>query len=130
MFLWMFFCCILCVPEEEPAEEEWEEDEEAEEGWEEEEEDWEVETEEEPEEEPEDEQEEEQEEEKEEDYQTKGMYAVALVKTCVSLITNYSFTVYRWMEKTTTKNWKLKRNLDVEEKVEYETKCTSTIEHL
>jgi hypothetical protein len=82
------------------------------------------------EEEPEDEQEEEQEEEKEEDYQTKGMYAVALVKTCVSLITNYSFTVYRWMEKTTTKNWKLKRNLDVEEKVEYETKCTSTIEHL
>ena len=114
--------------DEEPAEEEWEEDEEAEEGWEEEEEDWEVETEEEPEEEPEDEQEEE--EEKEEDYQTKGMYAVALVKTCLSLITNYSFTVYRWMEKTTTKNWNQKKNLDVEEKVEYETKCTSTIVHL
>jgi hypothetical protein len=58
------------------------------------------------------------------------MYAVALVKTCLSLITNYSFTVYRWMEKTTTKNWNRKRNLDVEEKVEYETKCTSTIVHL
>ena len=34
----------------------------------------------------------------EEDYQTKGMSVVALVKTCLSLFTDYSFTVYRWIE--------------------------------
>ena len=54
----------------------------------------------------------------EEDYQTNGMSLVALLKTRLSHFTDYSFTVYRWMndvgrkmQKTTTENENLKRNL-------------------
>ena len=61
--------------------------------------------------------------------------------TCLSLFTDYSFTVYRWMEvggwrmedggwrmeKTTTENENLNMILHVE-KDEYETECTATIE--
>ena len=53
------------------------------------------------------------------DYQTKGMSVFVLVKTCLSLVSYYSFTVYRliggWrMEKTTTENENLKSNRRLE----------------
>ena len=102
------------VAEEETAEVEWEEEEE----------DWEGETEEEQEEEPE----EEQEEEHEEDYQTKGI--CSFISEDVSQLLYYSVTVFKWMEKTRTTNGNLKRNLHVEQKDEYDAKCTSTIERV
>ena len=37
-------------------------------------------------------------EKSEEDHQTKGLFLVALLNTCLSHLTDYSFTVYRWME--------------------------------
>ena len=77
------------------------------------------------------------------------MSLIALLKTCISLLTDYSFTVYRWMEdggwrmedggwrmedggwrmedggwrmgKTTTENENLNRNLHME-KDKYETR--------
>ena len=44
------------------------------------------------------EEEEEQEEEIRRGLSDKGMSVVALLKTCLSPFTDYSFTVYRWME--------------------------------
>ena len=62
------------------------------------------------------------------------MSLIALLKTRLSHLTDYSFTVYRWMkdvgrkkQKMTTEKENLNRNLRVK-KDKYETKCTSTIE--
>jgi hypothetical protein len=69
------------------------------------------------------EEEEEQEEEIRRGLSDKGMSVVALLKTRLSPLTDYWFTVYRWMEdgrymmgKTTTENKNLNGNLHVEKR--------------